>query len=158
QPGAGASSQATRSKRQMDVYYNMLNIFGDRMRDNPSTKVTLVGSSDNVQDGQIMANEVKDYLVNTFGIAADRIETKGQKRPENPSGTRNTPKDDLDLVREENRRIEILTNDEELLKPVEIRVKQQEPLDNDIVLNLKSDASIKEWMVTINGEGKNETY
>src|SRR6478672_3685312 len=51
-----------RSERQMLVYYNVLNILGDRMVKNPSTTITLVGSSDaGSQDGLAMAQNIKTY-------------------------------------------------------------------------------------------------
>jgi hypothetical protein len=33
-------------KRQMTVYYNILNILGDRMQKNPNATISLVGSSE----------------------------------------------------------------------------------------------------------------
>ena len=56
-----------RSERQMIVYYNILNILGDRMGKNPSSTITLVGSSDKgIDDGRVMAQSIKTYLVNVF--------------------------------------------------------------------------------------------
>jgi hypothetical protein len=47
----------------MTVYYNVLNILGDRMQKNPSATITLVGSSNNGNsDGLTMAESVKTYL------------------------------------------------------------------------------------------------
>ena len=58
-----------RSERQMLVYYNILNILGDRMVKNPNTTVTLVGSSNNGrQEGLVMAQNIKNYLVTVFEI------------------------------------------------------------------------------------------
>jgi hypothetical protein len=34
------------SKRQMTIYYNILNILGDRMQKNPNATISLVGSSE----------------------------------------------------------------------------------------------------------------
>ena len=60
-----------RSKRQMTVYYNILNILGDRMQKNPTSTISLVGSSENgPADGLVMAESVKTYLVNVFAIDA----------------------------------------------------------------------------------------
>ena len=74
-------NQSGRSERQMNVYYNVLNILGDRMIKNPSTTITLVGSSEQgPKDGKGMAESVKFYLVNTFGINSSRITTKGQSK------------------------------------------------------------------------------
>ena len=156
-PTTGAAANASRSQRQLDVYYNVMNIIGDRMRNNPSSKINVVGASKNTSHAKEMADRVKDYLVNSFGIEPNRITTKGQARPPHESGTRSTPAEDKPLVAEENVRVEILTEDEELLKPVRINAKQEEPIENDLVfeLNLTSATSVKSWDLTITGEDNN---
>ena len=82
-----------RSDRQMTVYYNVLNILGDRLGRNPSAVVRLTGASmEGIQDGLAMAESVKKYLVGVFGIDATRISTEGRVSPripsEQPGGTR----------------------------------------------------------------------
>src|SRR5690606_5241168 len=53
-----------RSERQMNVYYNVLNIIGDRLIKNPSATIKLVGSSEKgAQEGTNMAESIKLYLV-----------------------------------------------------------------------------------------------
>jgi outer membrane protein OmpA-like peptidoglycan-associated protein len=142
----------------MGVYYNALNIYGDRLRDNPTATVTLVGSAPNEADARAMAEEVKSYLVSAYGIGADRISTKGQARPPHASGTRVTPPEDLDLVREENRRVEVLSDNDNIMKPVVIESVQSEPIDNDLVLGVRTTAPIDSWTVTVSGNGHNQTY
>ncbi len=160
-PTTGAAAGASRSQRQLEVYYNMANIVGARMRENPSSKITLVGAAPNTADAQKMAESVKNYMVTTFGIDPARITTKGQTRPPHASGTRNTPKEDRDLIGEENLRVEVLTDDPELLKPVKINAREEEPLENDILfeLNLTSAASVSSWDLTVTGDdGFSQTY
>ncbi len=160
-PVAGASSVSSgdRSQRQMGVYYNAMNVYADRMRSNPSASITLVGSAPSEAEGLAMATSVRDYMVSTFGIDASRISVKGQTRPPHASGTRATPKEDLDLVAEENRRVEVLSNNSEIMKPVEIQTLQSEPIDNDLVLNVRGSGPIQSWTVNITGEGGyNQTF
>jgi outer membrane protein OmpA-like peptidoglycan-associated protein len=157
-PGTGSGSSLDRSQRQMSVYYNALNVFGDRLRSNPSAKVTLIGGAPNQNDALAMANSVKDYLVNTFGIDAGRITTKGQIRTPNASGTRVTPKEDLPLVAEENVRVEVQSDDPNMLKPVMIRTTQTALLDNDLVVNVNSRGPIEDYTVAITGNGYSQTY
>ncbi|MBK7336838.1 MAG: hypothetical protein IPJ00_11995 [Saprospirales bacterium] len=58
-----------RSNRQMTVYYNVLNILGDRMGKNLATSVVLVGSSElGPEDGQAMAESIKEYLVSVLEL------------------------------------------------------------------------------------------
>lgn len=143
-----------RSKRQMTVYYNVLNILGDRMVKNPATRVTLSGSSmEGVQDGKAMAEATKTYLVDVFGIEASRITTEGRIKPilpsEQPWGQL-----ELALLREGDRRVSIGSDSPELLmefqsgpdaplKPVEIVVVQEAPIDS---------------YVTFNADGANEAF
>lgn len=157
-PGTGSGSAMDRSQRQMSVYYNALNVFGDRLRANPSARITLVGGAPSQADALAMANSVKDYLVNTFGIDAGRIATKGQIRTPNASGTRATPKEDLPLVAEENVRVEVLSEDPTLLRPVQIRTTQTAMLDNDLVVNVNSRGPIADYTVAITGNGYSQTY
>nr|WP_290929972.1 hypothetical protein [Haliscomenobacter sp.] len=71
-----------RSARGMTVYYNVLNILGDRMGKNPGTAINLVGSSEKgPEDGRIMAQSVQRYLVNVFGINNSRINVKAGPNP-----------------------------------------------------------------------------
>jgi hypothetical protein len=89
----------------MTVYYNVLNILGDRMQKNPSATISLVGSSENgPADG--LAESVKTYLVTVFAIDGSRIATKGQNKPNIPSlqagGTL-----ELELLNEGDRRVSI---------------------------------------------------
>ena len=61
----GPKNMTGRSTRQMVVYYNIINILGDRLGKNPSAKVRLTGSSlEGIEDGQAMASSIKRYLVN----------------------------------------------------------------------------------------------
>lgn len=127
---------AGRSARQMEVYYNVINVLGDRMKKYPHTNVTLSGaSSQGANIGKNLAESVKRYLVNTFGISSGRITTKGQNKPEIPShqpgGTR-----ELNLVKAEDNRVDIFTQSLELLMPVKIIAIQEDPIDADVILNV----------------------
>lgn len=161
QPTAGASGntgETTRSERQLQVYRNVTNIVGNRMRENTSAKITLVGSGKSAQEGRQRAELVKNYLVNSFGISSDRIEVKGQTVPPHASGTRVTPESDLPLVAEENNRVEILTSDDELLRPVKLNVYENEPIESDIILSVASNTRVSYWKVEIDGSGRKATY
>lgn len=51
-----------RSQRQLNVYYNVLNILGDRMRANPDVYITLSGASlAGPKEGNVFATEIKKY-------------------------------------------------------------------------------------------------
>jgi outer membrane protein OmpA-like peptidoglycan-associated protein len=158
-PMTGTTTTTTdRSQRQMSVYYNAMNVFGDRMRTNPTANITLVGSAPTKADGLAMATAVKNYLVSTFGIDAGRISVDGQVRPPHASGTRATPQEDLPLIAEENRRVEVLSNNLDILKPVQLETTQQDRYDNDIVMSVTSNTPVSSWTAHITGPGVDKTF
>jgi len=115
-----------RSSRQMSVYYNVINILGDRMIKNPGASVTLVGSSEKgPSDGLLMSKSVKKYLVEVFGINETRIKTDGRDKPKIPSEQPGGEKE-LILLREGDRRVSIESNSPELL--MEFRSGPEAPL------------------------------
>lgn len=135
------NSPAGRSDRQMVIYYNVLNILGDRMGRYPNTTIVLVGSSGNgPQDGKAMAESTKTYLVSVFGIESSRITTEGRAKPkipsEQPGGT-----NELVLLREGDQQVTIESRTPELLKeyqngpdtplkPIGAQTVQEAPLDS----------------------------
>ncbi|MEB0248612.1 MULTISPECIES: outer membrane beta-barrel protein [unclassified Mucilaginibacter] len=130
-----------RSARQLNVYHNVLNILGDRMRANPGTTISLTGAP--ADDGKIMAESIKMYLTGTFGIDGSRITTLARKKPANPSEQPGGNKE-LVLLRAEDRRVDIASTSPELLmevgggmmKPVHINTMQTDPLDSYVILNV----------------------
>jgi len=134
-----------RSSRQMIVYYNVLNIMGDRMVKNPKTSIRLIGSSEQgPKDGREMAESTKHYLVSVFGIDPARITVEGRVKPVLASvqvgGTI-----DLVMLQEGDRRVTIESKSPELLlefysgtnamRPVEIVTGQVAPLDSYVFVN-----------------------
>jgi outer membrane protein OmpA-like peptidoglycan-associated protein len=98
-----------RSTRQLAVYHNILNIMGDRMRNNPKSTITLIGASDkNPAEGKIMAGNVKQYLVSVFGIDGSRISINGRDKPAISSEQPGADKE-LALLREEDHRVDIVS-------------------------------------------------
>ena len=150
-----------RSERQMKVYYNILNILGDRMSKNPGTTVRLVGSSQQgPKDGREMAESVKTYLVTVFDINPSRIFIEGRVKPEFPA-LQNGGTKELVLLREGDRRVSIESNSPVLLmefqtgtdaplKPVEINVVQQAPVDSYVTFNNEgSNKAFTSWYLEI---------
>jgi len=159
-----------RSDRQMTVYYNILNILGDRMVKNPSTTIQLVGSSEKgPEDGRKMAESIKIYLVNVFGIDASRIITEGQTKPdipsEQPGGTQ-----DLVLLREGDRRVSIESSSPVLLmefqsgpnaplKPVEITTSMEAPTDSYISFKVEAEKdALTSWKFEVTDDKGNVQY
>jgi outer membrane protein OmpA-like peptidoglycan-associated protein len=160
-----------RSNRQMIVYYNVLNILGDRLGKNPSAQINLVGSSEKgIEDGKAMAQSVRNYLSTVFGIADSRMTIEGRSKPKLPSEQPNSTLD-LDLLREGDRRVSIESTAPSLLmefqggpnanlKPVEIIALQEAPLDSYVTFNVKgANEAFTSWYLESRDEtGKLQTF
>lgn len=153
-----------RSDRQMIVYYNLLNVLGDRMQKNPKSTISLVGSSEKgAEDGKAMSSSVKNYLVNTFAIAPNRIAISGRSKPllasEQPGGTQ-----ELVALREGDRRVSIESNSPDLLmefrsgndaplKPVELEVVQAAPIESYVTFEaIDENNELKSWSFYVKDE------
>jgi len=160
-----------RSDRQMTVYYNVLNILGDRMQKNPTAKVTLVGSSmKGEKDGKAMATSVKTYLVDVFGIEPARITVEGRVKPKIPS-EQPGGKLELELLREGDRRVSIESTSPAImmefqsgpdspLKPIEIVDLQVAPVESYVSFNVSgADTAFTSWSLEIADEkGKVQNF
>jgi len=151
------TKDSERASRQMVVYYNILNILGDRLNKNPNATIKLVGSSEKgTVDGKLMAESIKSYLVDVFAVNASRITTVGTNtRP--LKGT--SP--ELVLLREGDRRVSIESSSPNMLmefqagpnaplKPIEIQIVDKAPSDSYLTLNaIGSDKAYHSWTVEI---------
>ena len=153
-----------RSDRGMIVYYNILNILGDRMQKNPSTTIKLIGASEKgPEDGKLMAESVKKYLTSIFEIAPTRITVEGRTKPklpsEQPGGTL-----ELELLRQGDRRVSIESSSPELLmefqsganaplKPIVLSGPKVAPESSYVTFNLPgAKEAFKVWNVEVKDE------
>jgi len=111
----------------MDLYREVLNILGDRLRKYPKATVLLVGSTDNTDDraglkngsdaellalARTRAEAVRNYLIAVWKIDPDRLTIAASILPAKPSPT--TTEDG----RAEDRRVEFRIQDERVTDPV----------------------------------------
>ncbi len=140
--GLNESPFAARSVRQMTVYYNILNILGDRMVKNPTSTITLVGSSvGGAQDATMRAESVKTYLVDIFGINASRITTEGRISPNLPSLKRQSG-DQLALLRQEDSRVTIESRSASLLRAYRTGPDMSQPITSSSAQVAPSDSYV----------------
>lgn len=153
-----------RSARQMIVYYNVLNILGDRMIKNPSTTIKLVGSSElSPADARVMAESVKSYLVTVFEISPSRITTEGRNKPKIPSEQPGAT-EELVLLRQGDRRVSIESTSPALLmeyqsgpdaplKPIVIVDEQEAPVESYVSFsNIGATEAFTSWSIEIKDE------
>ena len=153
-----------RSDREIVVYHNVLNILGDRMQKIPTATITLVGSSEKgPEDGKLMAESIKKYLVDIFDISPLRVTIEGRDKPKIPS-EQPGGKLELELLREGDRRVSIESNTTSLLMefqkgpdaplmPVQISTIQEAPLDSYIIFNVDGAKNVfSSWSFEVRDE------
>ncbi len=154
-----------RSARQMMIYYNILNIVGDRMRQKNATTISLTGVSPGrgAAEGRKRAESVKRYLVEIFGIDEVRVKTAGRDQPrivsENTGETM-----PHDLVMEGDSRVEIESSspmmmqqvggsERSLLDPVQINALSKDPFGSYIFFTvLGAKTGLRSWSLVISDE------
>lgn len=104
----------------LEKYYQVLNVIGKRMNDNPDAKMTLVGCNsnsgverNNTSLSSQRAESVKSYLRYVWGIQPERLNTEARNLPEAPSSSR------LQEGKEENQRVEIHSDFPAILDVIE---------------------------------------
>ncbi|GAB5466022.1 MAG: hypothetical protein Kapaf2KO_14580 [Candidatus Kapaibacteriales bacterium] len=134
----------------LQTYYNVLNIVGDRLRSDLDIDITITGhiSNDSIEKGQRelasqRAESVKKYLVDNWYIDPSRITLKSRGLPQEASRTDTLP------GHQENRRVEITSSNPDLFSPV---------LTNDTIRSISktslkllptysSDIKVKNWSI-----------
>lgn len=123
------------------IHNNLLNIVGNRMTKNPNSKITVTGTNSNngLEQNNIVlseqrANSVRDYLINEWGIAPDRISTQSRNLPSVPGNPETVDGS------QENQRAEITSDSYELMKPVFLKdiVKVSNPPTINIMPEVSS--------------------
>ncbi len=145
--------RSIQSSDALETYYNVLNIIGRRLADNPQISITIVGNNahngverNNRDLSLARANSVKSYFTDVWKIDEKRIAVNARNLPRQATDSDEEGADD------ENRRVEILSSNNSLYEPVitgdTIRV-----LSNTTVRFLpksESETGIKDWRLAIN--------
>ncbi|KXK57323.1 MAG: Outer membrane protein class 4 precursor [Chlorobi bacterium OLB7] len=102
------------------VYHQLLNIIGQRLRRNSRATITVTGCLSQFETDTTLARRraeaVRDYIINTWRIRANRVELAVRGLPANPSLS------EVDTAEgaRENQRVEIYAKDLSLLAPVRL--------------------------------------
>lgn len=136
----------------LQQHKDVLNVIGKRLLDNPRAKLTLRGTSDPTTEKSDCdlagrrAENVKQYLVQVWGIEEKRIKNKTPRRrcePENPTTSQ------VEEAYADNRRVEMDSEDDDILQPLLrtrfIEVVKTEPEEFEVRINDENKASITQW-------------
>jgi outer membrane protein OmpA-like peptidoglycan-associated protein len=132
-----------RISAQSNAYYHILNVYASRLRSNPSLTLKLVGYGITADESLIMGKNIKDYYVNSHGIDPNRIfiesgmqDNQGQKQ----------------RITQDMRRVEIEPGLPTATAPVLLKMMENSPFDNDILVSLEARDSIASWKMRVLGE------
>lgn len=139
----------------LEVYYQLLNIIGFRMHNNPAAKLTITGATSdedkekNAPDlAAARAKAVQEYLAETWGINRKRLLLKVRALPEKPS---NVTEIDGNA---ENRRVELTSSSVEILDPIMIddTLRSISPRAIKLHPNITAEAGLKQWKLNAQDE------
>ncbi len=140
----------------LPTYYQILNIIGLRMTDNSESKITLIGcnngrnsENNSIRLSQKRAESISNYLTSTWGIAPQRIQTLARNLPEMPS--RSNESDGV----EENQRVEIYSDDWDMMKPVitQDTIRKVSTKGIRFYPKIYSERGVNSWQIDINHGG-----
>ncbi len=136
----------------LKTYYNVLNIVGKKLREDPSSQVTLVGTNSNKDEeknnlelSRQRAEAVKNYLIETWGIEPDRIKVEYRNLPKEYSNPRDP------LGDEENRRVEIYSDNLRILEPI-ITIDTLRKVEKARVVfypEARAESGIRQWKLIV---------
>jgi outer membrane protein OmpA-like peptidoglycan-associated protein len=139
----------------MTKYYDVLNIIGKRLVENPEANVELVGcvsdkgeEKNNLTLSRARAESVKSYLQYIWNIDPGRLIVTARKLPEIPSTSR---------VQEgvvENQRVEIRSGSPAILDSIKSTYTFEVADSNEITIqpNIKPGYDLKEWKIWVKGD------
>jgi outer membrane protein OmpA-like peptidoglycan-associated protein len=154
--------------RSLESYYQILNVIGSRMQANPDATLTINGTTDGHEanpDGggmhdaskdlaQRRAIAVRDYFNSVWNIDASRLILTTSDVPKNPSST------EYAEGFEENRRVELSSDNDQILKPIvheRFREESSVPKTIPIALAASSSIGVRAWHLAIASKG-NKVY
>lgn len=151
---ADAAQFSTKSlqRNQLDVYNNMLNMIGIRMKQIGAGSITLTGcvnntgvEKENRPLARSRAEAVRDYLINVWTIDPSRIVVRDRLLPASPASSAYAE------GREENQRVDISASDPQILEPVEFRDTDRtvDPGKIRIAPMVKSDQEVQRWTMDV---------
>jgi outer membrane protein OmpA-like peptidoglycan-associated protein len=151
---------ALAGKDALEANHDVLDVMGDRLKNNPSMTVRIVGTNsnsgeekNNIMLSKARANAVAGYLESTWGIDPSRITVDQRDLPELPTN----PVTKAGM--EENRRVEITSSNNDLTAPVKIENRQAlnvGPTEVRYDMTVTPDPSVhtySSWTVTLDKDG-----
>lgn len=144
-------------RNTLEIYKDLLNIIGSRLTKNPKASLTLTGTNNTLGGDKTTPNlsrsraeSVQKYLESVWNISPDRFSITTQNLPQNAANNSNED------GQAENRRVEISSNDIEILKPVVLKeiVRTANPPYVEITPKILSDSGVASWNLSVEQNGQ----
>lgn len=140
------------SPERLPTYHHLLNIVGRRLRNYPKATVTLTGCNQDIRDergnselSRRRAEEVRRYLIDRWGIESSRITVEARNLPAKAANTQTADGS------QENRRVEIVSNDRRILAPVITRdtLRRADPPKVRFHTTATADRGVAGWNLNV---------
>jgi outer membrane protein OmpA-like peptidoglycan-associated protein len=143
----------------LESYYNLLNVIGRRLQMNGDAILTINGTTDGREVASLDASKdlakrratiVRNYFLDIWKIAPKRLIVTTSDAPLNPSST------EYAEGFEENRRVELSSDDDRILKPIvheRFREESASPKVLPLQLSATNRIGVRDWHVAIRSHG-----
>jgi outer membrane protein OmpA-like peptidoglycan-associated protein len=141
---------------RLSTYYHILNIIGKRMQENPKATITLIGCNADIgaEKGNLTlskqrAEAVKDYIVQQWKIADNRIKIESRNLPEKAAQSQ------TEEGYQENRRVEIIASSPMVIAPIITNdtLRKANPPTVRFRPQIAGSAPISKWTLTAEQNG-----
>lgn len=141
----------------LDIYSDLLNITGLRMKNNPKAKLTLTGcnsnldiEANNLKLSEDRAKAVKQYLTDVWGVEGSRISLKSRNLPAIPGNI------EVKDGQQENQRVELSSNNYEIFKYLTLKeiIRTSNPPKVIIEPKVEAESDLRSWNLNINQQDK----
>ncbi len=146
-------------KETLTIYYSLLQILGNRLKQYPKSTIIITGTTESnelpTQSERLLlatqrANRIKRYFTDNFGVDENRIIVQARELPELETSERYVE------GAEENRRVEITSNEPSILAPVvHSRFMEYEPKKSiqQFRTKLQLPTTVKNWNLKVLHKG-----
>ena len=152
--------ESDRPHRSLESYYNILNVIGNRLQTNSLAVLTINGTTDgrelppeteaSHELARRRAESVQSYFIRVWNISPKRLIITTSDAPQNPSST------EYPEGFEENRRVELSSDNDRILKPIvheRFREETASPKSLPLELGATSKIGVRDWHIAIRSHG-----
>lgn len=140
------------SESTLNIYHNILNIIGWRMKNNPESTLKLLGCNsnegsekNNLDLSKKRAISIKQYLIDVWNINENRLTVDSRNLPAKFSNP------EYEEGNRENRRVELIPSDKKITNFLQLRdtLRISNPPSIRILPKIKTNKELKNWGITI---------